>query len=91
MTNVSDDEQINSTEESKKNLAHYRNVLDYMGANIPVAALCLPSVIENTLLRNGYERAYDLLGKKLTEIPGIGKDRAIRIATSLDEFFTVQI
>jgi hypothetical protein len=78
-------------EEIKKNLIHYRNVLSYMGANVPIAALCLPKVIENALTRDGCERVYDLINRDLTKIKGLGKNRIDLLTSRLDEFFTVSI
>ena len=86
-----DNENIDIIEESKKNLAHYRNVLQFMGANIPIQALCLPKPIENALLRADCLRVYDLINRDFTEIKGIGRDRADILASRLDEFFTVCI
>lgn len=91
MINVDEEESKNSAEEAKKNLAHYRNLLCFMGANVPIEALCLPKVIENILIKEGYLRAYDLIGTDLKKIKGLGPSRASLLATRLDEFFTVQI
>lgn len=81
----------NDAEEFKKNLGHYRNVLSYMGANVPIEVLCLPKVIENALLKDGCLRVYDLINRDLTEIKGIGRDRLALLTSRLDEFFTISI
>jgi hypothetical protein len=78
-------------EEVKKNLHHYRNVLSYMGADVPIQVLCLPNVIENILLRDGYVRVYDLINRNLAEIKGLGDTRLRQLTSRLDEFFTVAI
>jgi hypothetical protein len=74
-----------------QDLSHYRNVMEYMGANVPIAVLCLPKSIENALIRDGCIRVYDLINRDLAEIKGIGVTRAELIASRLDEFFTVSI
>lgn len=95
-----DDENLNNNhinlsetqqEEMKKNLAHYRNVLQYLGGNIPLQALCLPKVIENALVRDGCKRVYDLFSRDLGKIKGIGGERLDILTARLDEFFTIGI
>lgn len=81
----------NDAEDLKKNLAHYRNVISYMGANVPIQVLCLPKVIENALIKDGCLRVYDLINRDLTEIKGIGSDRLALLTSRLDEFFTISI
>lgn len=78
-------------EDFSKNLQNYRQLMCYMGADIPIEALCLPKVIENSLLKDGCLRVYDLISRDLTKIKGIGRDRRNILASRLDEFFTVSI
>lgn len=85
------DKEIINNDEYKKDLAHYRNVLNFLGANVPIEALCLPREIENLLIKQGFLRAYDLIGHDLAKIKGIGSSRASVLASRLDEFFSVQI
>ena len=86
------DEIINTTNEDyKKDLAHYRNTLSFLGANVPIEALCLPVTIQNVLINQGILRAYDLIGHDLAKIKGIGVNRAALLASRLDEFFSVQL
>lgn len=80
-----------SDEELKKNLAHYRECLMFMGANVPLEVLCLPKRIETSLLREGYSRVYDLIRQDLGEIKGIGKVGLEVLTSRLDEFFTVSL
>lgn len=77
--------------EFKKDLAHYRKTLAYMGANVPIQVLCLPKALENSLKRAGLVRVYDLISRDLTEIEGVGKSRLELLAARLDEFFTMSI
>ena len=88
---MSDEVDVKFEDESKKNLLHYRNVLSYMGADVPIQVLCLPSVIEKILLRDGYVRVYDLINRNLSEIKGLGDTRLRILTSSLDEFFTMLI
>ena len=88
---MSDEVDVKFEDESKKNLLHYRNVLSYMGADVPIQVLCLPSVIEKILLRDGYVRVYDLINRNLAEIKGLGDTRLRILTSSLDEFFTMLI
>lgn len=81
----------NQEEEIKKNVVHYRQVLSYLGANVPIGVLCLPKAIENALLRDGCVRVYDLIDRDLTKIKGLGRERIGYLSTRLDEFFTVCI
>jgi len=87
------DENINTIdlekEEHKKNLAHYRQTLGYMSANVPIESLCLPTVIENILIKEGFIRVYDLMAHDFREVKGIGRDRFDIIAASLDEFVSI--
>lgn len=75
----------------KKDLAHWRKLLAYMGANVPIQVLCLPKAVEKSLISEGILRVYDLIDRDLAEIKGIGVTRAELIASRLDEFFTVSI
>ena len=76
-------------EEYKKDLAHYRNVLQYLGANVPIACLCLPKVVERKLVDAGCLRVYDLINRDLREIKGIGKGSVDLLASRLYEFFSI--
>ena len=75
---------INS-DELKKNLAHYRKLMDFMACNVPISVLCLPIAIENALAKAGCVQVYDLIDRDLTKIKGIGSERLGVIAARLDE------
>ena len=68
--NLKHNEELKSkvNEELKKSLDYYRQTLLFMGANVPIEALCLPKVIENALLANGSLRVYDLINVDLAKI-----------------------
>lgn len=78
-------------DELKKNLLHYRNVVNYLSANVPIQVLCLPKKIEKILLREGYIRVYDLIGLDFTKIKGIGEASASIIESRFDDFFVVSL
>jgi hypothetical protein len=91
MSEDNNNDTKNLDEEFKKNLSHYRQVMAYMGANVPVEVLCLPKPIESALLKEGFTRVYDLINHDLSKIKGIGKTRLSLLSARLDEFFTVSI
>ena len=70
----------------EKDFSRYRKTLQYLEADLPITALCLPKAIENALLRGGYERVYDLFGHDLAKIKGLGRKRLSLLAARLDEF-----
>lgn len=75
----------------KKDLAYWRKLLAYMGANVPIQVLCLPKAVEKSLIDEGILRVYDLIGRDLSEIKGIGLARSELLASRLDEFFSIGI
>ena len=84
-------ELVNNSKKLNEDLAHYRNVLSYLEANVPIQVLCLPKPIETALLNAGCLRVYDLFNRDLGKIKGIGKNRLTLLTTRLDQFFTVSI
>lgn len=80
-----------SQDKLKEDLAHYRNVMHYLGANVPIGCLCLPIELENLLVKVGCLRVYDLINRDLTKIKGIGKRRLDLLTSRLDEFLTIQL
>jgi len=80
-----------SDENFKKDLAHYRKTICYLEGNVPIQVLCLPTVIEKSLINDGCLRVYDLINRDLGKIKGLGKGRLRLLASRLDEFFTVSI
>jgi hypothetical protein len=76
-------------EELEKNLNHYRNVVNCLGANVPIQCLCLPKKVENALIKDGFIRIYDLLYRDFREVKGIGTENFDLISGRLDEFGSV--
>lgn len=84
-------EVIDFSKKLNEDLAHYRNVLSYLQANVPIQVLCLPKPIETILLNDGCIRVYDLINRDLGKIKGIGRDRLNILTSRIDQFFTVGI
>lgn len=84
-------EKIVVKRELDEDIGHYRKCLSFLEANAPISVLCLPSAIETILEREGFEYVYDLLGKQLTEIKGLGPRRCAILAARLDEFLSMSI
>lgn len=76
-------------EELRKKFADYQITMKYMLADAPIEVLCLPSVIEQILLSQGFLRIYDLFDVDLTEIKGLGVVRVKFLTASLDKFFSM--
>ena len=79
------------TKRLKEDLAHYRQTLQYLEANVPIECLCLPSEIETLLIADGIVRIYDVFNRNLREIKGLGRKRIGILTSRLDEFFSVSI
>lgn len=75
----------------EEDLEYYRNILNYMGANVPIQVLCLPKDVENILLKKDLLRVYDLFGHPLEEIKGIGTERANFIRERMSDFTSFPI
>ena len=88
---MSELKQVDNRDKLKEDLAHYRQVMDFLSANVPIEVLCLPKAIENVLLADGCSRVYDLIGRDLTEIKGLGRTRVAQLTSRLDEFLFVGI
>ena len=78
-------------EKLKKDLMHYREVLHFMSANVPIQVLCLPKPVENILLREGLVCIYDLLDRDLAKIKGLDRQRVSLLTSRLDEFFAISL
>lgn len=78
-------------EELEKNLIHYRNVVNCLGANVPIACLCLPKKIENILVKAGFILVYDLLYRDFRKIKGIGDGAFDLIRDRIADFGTMSI
>jgi hypothetical protein len=81
----------NSDNRLKEDMAHYRKLICYMEANVPIQVLCLPKALETALLSDGCLRVYDLLNRDLRKIKGVGKRRLDFLTSRLDEFLTISV
>jgi hypothetical protein len=73
-----------------QSLQIYRKNIAYMEGDAPIGVLCLPKSLEAVLLKNGISRVYDLFGRDLTKIKGIGKRRIGDLTASLDQFLPMR-
>ena len=69
-----------------ESLENYKDIVRYMGADLPIGCLCLPQKYEKKLLDNGILRIYDLFNRDLTKIKGIGKVGVGYLTASLQQF-----
>lgn len=72
-----------------ESLHNYRNMVTYMGGDMPIGCLCLPDKYERALLNDGCLRIYDLFNRDLTKIKGIGKIGIGYLTSSLDQFLSM--
>jgi hypothetical protein len=75
----------------QKELSHYRHVLAFMGANVPIEVLCLPKAVITILHKNDIIRVYDLIDHSLDGIKGLGEERIDLIRARCDDFFSVTL
>lgn len=91
MNNDLKNQEYTTQERLDEDFKHYNNLLQYLGADVPIQTLCLPKRLEKILRTHGLIRVYDLIGFDFGKIKGLG-DKGIRVLTSrLDEFFSVAI
>lgn len=91
MSDIKDSEKLDYKKNLEEDLYHYRTILQFMEANVPIEVLCLPKPIENILIRDGCNRVYDLISRDLTKIKGIGDIRLDLLTSRLDQFFSVSL
>ncbi len=76
-------------EEVIKRFADYRNTINFMAADAPIAILCLPAAIEKILLNEGCLRVYDLFNLDFVKIKGLGEGRVRDLTSRLDQFLSM--
>ncbi len=72
-----------------KSLNNYRKTITYLTADAPIGILCLPTVIENILIRADCLRVYDLLNRDLAKIKGLSDRRLALLTSRLNEFIAM--
>ncbi len=83
-------ENVDKSDELRKQMEHYRNCLQFLGSNVPIQVLCLPKSLENLLLRSGCLRVYDMINLDLAKIKGLGGKSLSLLRSRLDEFFSIR-
>lgn len=76
-------------EEVLKKFEDYRKTLNYMAADAPIGVLCLPSVIEKSLVAHGCLRIYDLFDCDFVKVKGLSVGRIGDLTSRLDQFFSM--
>lgn len=76
-------------EEVLNKLREYRKTIAFMYADAPITILCLPAIIEKSLLDHGCLRLYDLFDIDFTKVKGLGSTRIRYLTSRLDEFFSI--
>lgn len=76
-------------EEVLKAYSNYGQIIALMAADAPIQILCLPKTIESILLKNGFNRVYDIVNMDFTKIKGFGVQRSRQLASSLDQFLAM--
>lgn len=69
-----------------ESLQNYKDIVKYMGGDMPIGCLCLPAKYEKKLLENGILRVYDLFNRDLAKIKGVGKVGVGYLTASLNQF-----
>lgn len=75
--------------EFAESVERYHKNIYYMSADVPIEVLCLPKVIENILINEGWLRVYDLFNRDFTKIKGFGVTRIRDLTTRLDQFIAI--
>ena len=83
--------EVVKDERYNEDLKHYRTVLQYMEANVPLGVLSLGPRIEKILSREGCVRVYDLIDRDLTKIEGLGRKSLDLLTARLDQFLSISI
>jgi len=73
-----------------ESLQNYRKFVACMSGDLPIGCLCLPKTTEKILIKNGFQRIYDLFDVDLTKIKGIGEVRIRDLTAGLDQFLSMR-
>ena len=69
-----------------KQINSYKDFIRQCELDAPIEVLCLPTALLGILKREGINRVFDLTGRDLAKIKGVGLTRLIALKTSLDKF-----
>ncbi len=86
---IKDTELKKIKEELLKKLEEYRKSIKYMAADAPIGVLCLPKVIEKSLINYGCLRVYDLFDLDFTKVEGLSVTRIGDLTSRLDQFIAM--
>ncbi len=86
---IKDTELKKIKEELLKKLEEYRKSMKYMAADAPIGILCLPKVVEKSLINHGCLRVYDLFDLNFAEVKGLSETSIRNLAASLDQFLSM--
>lgn len=87
--NIDDEVKKKIAEHLIENLANYRKTLKYLSTDVPIQVLCLVPAVEKILIRNGFNRVYDIIDADLIKIKGLGDARIRYLTARLNEFISV--
>ena len=86
---IKDTELKRIKEELLKKLEEYRKSMKYMAADAPIGILCLPKIVEKSLIAHGCLRVYDLFDLDFTEVKGLTETSIRNLAACLDQFLAM--
>lgn len=69
--------------------AEYHKTMAYLAADAPIEILCLPKTLETILIKNGFNRVYDVVNLDFTKIKGFGVVRAGQLASCVNQFLAM--
>lgn len=75
--------------ELSKKFDQYQKTMRFMAADAPIAILCLPKQIEESLVSHGCFRVYDIFDLDFTKIKGLNDSRIRDITSRLDQFLSM--
>lgn len=69
--------------------AEYRKTVQYMAADLPISALCLPKKLEKKLSDGDFLRVFELFGLDLTKVEGLDNRDVGDLTSRLNEFLSM--
>lgn len=72
-----------------ESIENYRNIIMYLGGDMPLGVLCLPKKTEKLLVQGGIERIYDLFNFDLTKIEGLHSNAIRDLTARLNQFLAI--
>jgi len=69
--------------------SEYRKTVQYMAADLPISALCLPKKLEKKLLNGDFLRVFELFGLDLAKIEFLDSTDVRDLTSRLNEFLAM--